>query len=522
MQDTVLSQGTVVRHPLRTEVTDWRPDSIEPFRVGPASGAERDEPDDWDPVPSLLTSLLAQQLSLQDAFVLEPADGMGPLTVDDSEPLEVEVRLEGGERAVMLVETDGALLWLVPEERSHGASMEHPHQHGAVFRVPLTHRSAGEDPAGEDPVGPMWVGGEVYRLVRGFVLKYVAGLVADKLKQVFEGGVTEGLVGITGPDPEEWAAPKTWKVPADARKVLLLIHGTFSSTKGCYGALGATPEGRAFLDEVLKKYDVVLGYDHRTLSLDPQKNADDLLRCLLELKLPAGTAIDAVAHSRGGLVLRSFSERTLSRLDPDGRFSLKKAVLVGCPLGGTALAERDNWRKLLDLMTNLAAGLGRLVGRAFPVAGVLVEESIKTLGTLVFALADHGLDGENVPGLASMVPDGEFIRELNEAPVTDAAYYAVTSNFDLNLADLAPGLNRGVTVLLADRLADGFMRVDNDLVVDTVSMTYLGVVGLSVAGALEFGPGESVYHTVYFLQPLALEALDGWLHGSEVGEVNAY
>ncbi len=52
-------------------------------------------------------------------------------------------------------------------------------------------------------------------------------------------------------------------------RVLLLVHGTFSSTVGAFAPMGLVPGAEGFLPTVLSAYDAVLGYDHRTLSVDP-------------------------------------------------------------------------------------------------------------------------------------------------------------------------------------------------------------------------------------------------------------
>ena len=54
------------------------------------------------------------------------------------------------------------------------------------------------------------------------------------------------------------------------------VHGTFDSTVGAFGALAATEAGRDFLTQALGDYDAVIGFDHRTLSVDPLENAREL------------------------------------------------------------------------------------------------------------------------------------------------------------------------------------------------------------------------------------------------------
>ena len=60
-------------------------------------------------------------------------------------------------------------------------------------------------------------------------------------------------------------------------RLLLFVHGTFSSTVGAFGALGIDQNGQGFLRTAISSYDAVIGFDHKTLSLDPRENAEDLL-----------------------------------------------------------------------------------------------------------------------------------------------------------------------------------------------------------------------------------------------------
>ena len=81
----------------------------------------------------------------------------------------------------------------------------------------------------------------------------------------------------------------------DARQpILLLLHGTASSTKGSFGELTA---GHIW-NELLRVYGTnILAFEHETLTKSPLQNVLELLK-----QLPANSTIDIVSHSRGGLV----------------------------------------------------------------------------------------------------------------------------------------------------------------------------------------------------------------------------
>jgi hypothetical protein len=48
-------------------------------------------------------------------------------------------------------------------------------------------------------------------------------------------------------------------------KILLLIHGTFSTTVGSFGMLTSTAQGQKLL-KAAGCYDAIIGFDHQTLS----------------------------------------------------------------------------------------------------------------------------------------------------------------------------------------------------------------------------------------------------------------
>ena len=55
-------------------------------------------------------------------------------------------------------------------------------------------------------------------------------------------------------------------LPDEPLRIMLWVHGTFSSTAGAFGALTATSEGKALLAQARERYHAVIGFDHPTLS----------------------------------------------------------------------------------------------------------------------------------------------------------------------------------------------------------------------------------------------------------------
>jgi hypothetical protein len=113
-----------------------------------------------------------------------------------------------------------------------------------------------------------------------------------------------------------------------------------------------------------------------------------------------------------------------------------------------------------------------------------------------------------IPGLAAMsrVENNFEILALKDCAPTPPEYFAVTSRFRGDeigwrfwkvFCDF-----RVRSAEAADRLIfrdQSSTSYDNDLVVDTASMTQYGIP--PTAGICDFGETDHVYHTIYFRQP---------------------
>jgi hypothetical protein len=297
--------------------------------------------------------------------------------------------------------------------------------------------------------------------------------------------------------------PVTGMPKVAGKRVLLLIHGTFSGSRALIDhGLAKLTEGRDLLARAEKKYDLVLAYDHPTLSVSPVMNAFDLAALLR----PQPAELDIVCHSRGGLVARwlceGFCEPALKR----------RVIFVGAPLGGTSLAAAPRLRSTLDLLTNIADVLriGADLAAANPfflaVSGLLrVFSTVTNLAarTPVFdaALAlVPGLDAQSLTGnneqlrrLRSNTGNGEFGRD----PIQ---YFAIRSNFEpkeigWNFLRLFSKPMQRLGDIGADLIFDG----PNDLVVDTYSMSEVADTR-NVKIVHDFGTSQIVHHTNYFVQ----------------------
>jgi hypothetical protein len=558
--------------------------------VGPSPALRRrvDQPADAAPAPAgrrrtaaaaaaplteqeaIVNALEQQQLDLVDAIPIEPTPGgLGgstrrrrrqgepPIATGFAEQIDLSVPVGPDESAVVLIERDGVYEWhiagiegpapLAPAGNTRrrrrapaaGAPTAEP---ARTVRFTITVPPAEAPPAAAGARRRSTRrGGLVTTIVSGEVIAYVFRFAARPMlggaTRFLERNVREGLVHITAPDPQTWAAvpdEATLPLPTGrAARVLLLVHGTFSSTVGSFGALAGQPDGRAFLERALRAYDLVIGWDHRTLSALPTDNAVDLAARLDRLGFTQPPEVDAIAFSRGGLVLRSLIEHVLP--SSPQTLTMRRAVFVACANGGTELARPENWHTFVDRYTNLAAAGARVATLVpgFTSAAAILASSIRGVGVFVKVLASTAMAGDAVPGIAAMNPGGDFVREINgvqpgQPSPAETFYCAVTSNFDPDAARAKSDpavMPPALLVKLADRAADTLYGKPNDLVVHVDAMTQIDeATGPYVRERLDFGVNGAVHHCSYFSQPRTATRLAAWLEvpsGDDAGATAA-
>ena len=492
-------------------------------------------------IESLLNALIedkeqgpeTQDYQVFDSFSVELGEGKKPAkrrgTKAKPDEMEIDVTLGPNEGTVLLIEQDGTYEWHFPEKttikraprrRGRQGAVE---QKTAVFRVPI---GDGDLPkqrriATRTHRGPItnFIKGKI----KGFILKFAARKVVGALSKRLEKGVKPGPVIITShEDTDGWQHKDDFlsvKLPKDRpARILLLVHGTFSSTLGSYGALTAQLAGQRFLDLALQHYDAVLGYDHYTLAETPAQNAEALFGDLLKLQRKSkGIEFDAISFSRGGLVYRYLTEQIVPF--EKTQLAFRKSIFVACTNAGTELANDDNWKNLIDFYTNMVAGTSRLLGM-LPGAKLptqIFSQAIKTIGSLVKYMAQDAVEDNAVPGLAAMEPAGRFVEAINKLPVSRirpgaTSYYAMGSNFEPDRSTYAGELGKRLAIKVADGFIDKLMGEANDLVVDTDSMFIIDPVpSAQLMEKLPFGENGEIYHTVYFNQPQVARQCSHWL-----------
>ncbi len=326
---------------------------------------------------------------------------------------------------------------------------------------------------------------------------------------------------------------------ASAGPLLVLIHGTGSSTAGSFHDLQAASGAywKAFED---RYGDRVLAFEHRTLSESPVENALQLAR-----SLPANSTLHVVTHSRGGLVgdllclqdLESLAEgyaldpteigeadpaererlrRELTRAHAEQRSALhelaaelrrkklrvERYVRVACPARGTRLASGNFdvfLSALLSLMGWVPAFKGNPVYSAFK--------------RVVLEIAKNRTKPQLVPGIEAMLPGSPMARLLARATPQPGMQLAIISG-DME----GGGWLKRLGALFTDFML--FDSADNDLVVDTDSMA-AGVARPGAARVL-FDQGPEVNHFRYFVNEDTRQALRRWLTEPSVDAIEGF
>jgi len=440
--------------------------------------------------------------------------------------VKVEVDVPAGEDAVVLLERDGVYSWHLPTNPRQRTRALDPGKRTARFEIDVQPRPTKQPPRAHGATQTRTkglLGDLVQGAAQALVFQFAAPALLEKAIERMESQVRPGLVHLTGSDVSKWRRFETLDqlhLPTDRPvRILLFVHGTFSSTAGAFGALGVDENGKGFLRAAIAAYDAVIGFDHKTLSVDPRENARNLLKRLRKHRPRDQFVIDVITHSRGGLVTRAFAEEALPSADWPGTLDI--AVFVAATNAGTRLADPKRWNDLIDLYTNLAsvtaAGLSVIPGAA--PAAVVVGGVVKGIGAFVKYLVSYAAEGDDVPGLKAMVPGGPFLTELNKTqpgqPAPGTNWYVISSNFHVGLFDdhhHPPEFPRELAVKLAEGFVDRIFEGDNDLVVETTSMPAIdrGVGGF-VRDSFDLAENDLVYHTNYFTQLCVIEAMAGWL-----------
>lgn len=306
-------------------------------------------------------------------------------------------------------------------------------------------------------------------IITGKVVEKAADFGASAIVKKFDGQVTEGVYPLSPDSLGPLKGPgRLDRVPAprDGGPILVLVHGTFSTTSSTFGKLWTDHPQR--VRALFDKYkSAVYALEHATLGRSPIDNALTLAEAL-----PAGAEVHLLTHSRGGLVAEVLARLAAGRKEtfqpfagseyraqretlrslagvlagPRRGVKVSRVVRVACPARGTLLAS-----KRLDAYISVFKWTLELAG--IPVVDLLVD--------LLAEVARRRADPGTIPGLAAQIPDSPLVQWLHEPEVQVAGDLRVVAG-DIE--------GDSITTWLKTLLADAFYWTDNDLVVQTRSM----------------------------------------------------
>src|SRR5499426_218029 len=318
-------------------------------------------------------------------------------------------------------------------------------------------------------------------------------------------------------------------VPTD-EPVLVLIHGTASSTWGSFGDLWSAARADA-LGRLRDRYNAnIFALEHKSLTESVVANALSLANAL-----PSGARIDLLTHSRGGLVGELFSRGSITAGEPFDAAELELAGILrdSDELGGTAAkaeAIRRSLKQVQDDLTELgrvlkkgqgikverfarvacpALGTTLLSGKldrwlsvvanvgALAAPGSPIAETASALGDFIAAVVEKKTDPSALPGLAFFLADAGLLRVVNNTEREVGGRLAVIAG------DLDPkGIWQKLLTLVLDRFYDGA----HDLVVNTESM-YGGTPRTERNAILSAHRGPAVNHFNYFTNKESADAI---------------
>lgn len=444
--------------------------------------------------PDLAAALAANEISedftieIQEPRELDTGTGSRAVAGDDAIELEVANPGEAYGQIVFYMSENEAVSWHFPE----GTDGDQPTVRGSsslTYRIP---RAVTPTP---DTVGQRGLAGaagkKILKVLTFKLIREGAKWVGRRFAEHLENKHRPHRLHLVKPGrdgPLLADAPTTLLKSWAGARTLLLVHGTFSSTAGCFATF---PHNT--LQDLHTRYDGrVLAFDHPTISRSPVDNA----RWLGDRLRANGIHLDVdlITHSRGGLVGRVLAENTNLGATADA-LAVHRAALVACPNAGTALAAVGKHSAMVDRISNLL--------QLFPDNGVtdVLEVAIAVLKQIAVGVVD------GLPGLTSMDPQGPFLTQsLNAGPGPTATYFAAGSNFE-------PAEGSPLHQIAFDAGADiVFGGTTNDLVVPRDGTHHVpGANGFSIANPLLFDSPAIVHHSGYWKRPEMNAALLDWL-----------
>ena len=305
-------------------------------------------------------------------------------------------------------------------------------EHKFILKALIFKRKFKDQVAVNRPSPPTSLG--VIKLIENEIAKQAKGLFAkDHVVQIFQRG--------------EFVPAKIGDIDPSL-KTLLLIHGTFASTKGSFGDVYSWLRNHLFGGE---EYQQIIAYDHPTVFYGARENILKLLDELINLGVDTFEKdLDIIATSQGGLLAQYLANHPST-------FSIGKVVLVASANGVGYLSFAQGLTRGLKLIRKIARGVG-LPQAAF-----------------ISALLQHSFDWvRKLPGLAIMTPGSKELHDIiyKEPHSASTRYLPLAGNYQA----------RGPLKKLLELGIDRILGEENDWVVNTKNQfkapsTYVAIEG---------------------------------------------
>lgn len=346
-----------------------------------------------------------------------PLDGPSDLHATEASVTVLLTRELDG--AAALAQIGDELIWLeqdeverVSELSTAGSDTSDSSQSEVRFRFPAT--TFADEPGG---VGTTSTARYAARVLVWIFRFATARDGADLSKQEDDQfGLTPGLLKVdeTG-GLSAYPGPSTDDHHA---KFLLLVHGTMSNTANTFADLLTNTGSSSLLTQLHSHYNLILGFDHRTITASPEENAIELARLLEEVPLET---IDIICFSRGSLIVRELCKIS-SENEPE--IPINQVVHLGSAAFGTPLAAETNWRQLASTLTTLAT-----IGAGLAPGAPAVWITLRAVGFLVRGIGIRFFG--RAPGLLAMDPENAMVTdEARIFSVGTHIFYTVNSLCD--------------------------------------------------------------------------------------------
>ena len=399
------------------------PPTYDADRPGPARGLpDPSQMADAMGKDALVAALQESDLNLVETVDLTPRRSQGSRCAGRRRrgTVELEVDVPPDEDAVVLLERDGVYSWHLPVDAGRRTRSLEPGPRTRRFEIDVQPGHAPLPPARRRPPRPGTARAASSRAPRTPSSSASSRLPWSTRRS--SGWRATSRPGSGPSDRHRRVELEALREPRRARPA------DRSARPGCCSSSTArSPRppaasarwpsartARASCARLIFAYDAVIGFDHKTLSVDPKQNAEDLL-ARLRTHQPDARARHRRDHAqpwRPGhpLVRRAGAARpragprasTTSCSSPRPTPGPTSPIRSGGPTSSTCTPTSPaSPRAVLAL-----AG-------AVPVAAI-VSGVVRGIGAFVKYLVSYAATGDDVPGLKAMVPGGAFVTEINE------------------------------------------------------------------------------------------------------------